>query len=303
MTPRPMPPKTSPRRKSPRSRRRARLRAAHSDGSSRNGNGRAVTGHGHQTTSSISCRPLPPVSFRNTAVSSSSAPPAIARSSSTVPLGDDPAPEDDADAVAHLLGDLERMGAHQDGDAALAHAAEDVLDQPRPARVEADHRLVDQHRLGPVQEGGAHHQPLLHAVREALDQLVPPPAQLEQLEHLADAGLDRGLVHAVEAAVEAQELAGGELLVDERPIGDETERRLGGLGLVGQVVAVDDDAAGGGLEQAGDEADGGGLAGAVGAEEAVDLARLHVERHAVDRGELAVLLAQVLHADHRAPRQ
>jgi len=26
--------------------------------------------------------------------------------------------------------------------------------------------------------------------------------------------------------VEAQELAGGELLVDERPIGDETERRL-----------------------------------------------------------------------------
>ena len=39
------------------------------------------------------------------------------------------------------------------------------------------------------------------------------------------------LVHAVEAAVEAQELARGQLLVDEGPVGDEAERRLGRLGL------------------------------------------------------------------------
>ena len=132
--------------------------------------------------------------------------------------------------------------------------------------------------LRPVQERGAHHQPLLHAVREALDQLVAPAAQLEQIEHLADARLDGAVVHAVEAAVEAQELAGGELLVDERPVGDEAERRLRRLGRRRQVVAVDEDPAGGGLEQPGDHPDRRGLAGAVGAEEAVDLPRRHVER-------------------------
>ena len=74
--------------------------------------------------------------------------------------------------------------------------------------------------------------------------------------------------------MEAQELARGQLLVDERPVGDEAERGLRRLGLGRQVVAVDEDAAGGRLEQAGDHADGRGLAGAVRAEEAVDLAGL-----------------------------
>ena len=55
--------------------------------------------------------------------------------------------------------------------------------------------------------------------------------ELEQLEHLAHALADAGLAEAVEAAVKAQELAGRQLLVDERPIGNEAERHLRGLGL------------------------------------------------------------------------
>src|SRR4029453_3317524 len=47
-------------------------------------------------------------------------------------LGDDAPLVDDADAVAHLLGHLQRVRAHQDRDAVTAHAAEDVLDQPGP---------------------------------------------------------------------------------------------------------------------------------------------------------------------------
>ena len=53
----------------------------------------------------------------------------------------------------------------------------------------------------------------------------------------ARAGLDCLAVHPVEAAVEAQELAGGELLVEERPVGNEAERALRRLGLPRQVVA------------------------------------------------------------------
>jgi hypothetical protein len=38
------------------------------------------------------------------------------------------------------------------GDAARAHAAEDVLDQARAARVEADHRLVHEHGARAMEE-------------------------------------------------------------------------------------------------------------------------------------------------------
>src|SRR5262249_40379690 len=103
------------------------------------------------------------------------------------PARDDLPLEDDADSVAHLLRDLQRVRAHEDRDAVRRHPAEDVLDQARAARIEADHRLVDDHGLRPMEERRAHHEALLHAVREALDQLVLPARELEQLEHLADA--------------------------------------------------------------------------------------------------------------------
>ena len=93
------------RARSPRSRRRARLRDDHSEGSRRYGNA-WVDGcaTGHQTTSSISCSPLPPVSFRNTGVSCSSSPPASAPAALVHRAAGDDAPlQDDADAVAHLL--------------------------------------------------------------------------------------------------------------------------------------------------------------------------------------------------------
>ena len=111
-------------------------------------------------------------------------------------------------------------------------------------------------RARPVQERGAHHQPLLHAVREALDQLVLPAPELEQLEHLAHAIADRRLVEPVEAAVKAQELAGRQLLVDERPIGDEAERRLGALrARVARSWPLTRIASGGRLQQSGDHPD------------------------------------------------
>src|SRR5439155_18994532 len=97
---------------------------------------------------------------------------------------DDPALEDDADLIAHFLRDLERVRAHQDPDAALAHLSEDIFDKARATRIEADHRLVDDDGLRAMEERGAHDEALLHAVRKAFDELVLPPAQLGQLEHL-----------------------------------------------------------------------------------------------------------------------
>ena len=167
----------------------------------------------------------------------------------------------------------------------LAHPPEDGLDEPRAARIEADHRLVDEHGARPVQKRGGHDQTLLHAVREALDELVLPARELEHLEHLVHALGHAVAVHAVEPAVKAQELPRRELLVDERPIGNEPERGLGGLGAGRQIVAVDEHAAGRRPQQPGDHPDGRRLSGAVRSQETVNLTRLDVEAHAVDRRE------------------
>jgi hypothetical protein len=77
--------------------------------------------------------------------------------------------------------------------------------------------------------------------------------------------------------VETQELAGGELLVDERPVGDESKRGLGRFGARGEVVSVDEHAACRRLEQAGDHPDRRRLPSAVRAQEPVNLSRLDLE--------------------------
>ena len=75
-----------------------------------------------------------------------------------------------------------------------------------------------------MHESGAHDEPLLHAVRKALDQLVLPAAELEELEHLAHALAKARVLEPVKAAVEPEKLAAGQLFVDERAIGNEADR-------------------------------------------------------------------------------
>src|SRR6267142_1471354 len=117
------PPKIAIRVPSPCSRRRARFRMAHSVGSRRYGKGWVVT------------RPRRPGS--QGFLDLLQAGPAgefeehggellvlAAGQGQQLVHGaprDDLAPEDDADVVAHLLGDLESVRAHQDGHALLAH--------------------------------------------------------------------------------------------------------------------------------------------------------------------------------------
>src|ERR1700737_865877 len=138
-------------------------------------------------------------------------------------FGDDASFQNDTDAVAHLLGHFQRMRAHEDGHAVLAHAAEHVLDEPRAARVETDHRLVNEDGFRPMEECGAHHEPLLHAVGETLHELVLPALELEQREHFRDARAHAVAVYAVEPSVEAQEFRGREFFVDEGGVGVEAK--------------------------------------------------------------------------------
>ena len=78
----------------------------------------------------------------------------------------------------------------------------------------------------------------------------------------------------------------------------------GGDGLGHDVVAGDGGGAGGGGDEARKHAHGGGLAGAVGAEEAEDLALVEAEGDIVHRGEAAEPLGQARDLDqcrHASP--
>src|SRR5690606_6464277 len=84
-----------------------------------------------------------------------------------------------------------------------------------------------------------------------------------------------------------------------RAVGDEAELALGRDGIGDEVHAGDADAAARRLEDAGHHAQRRRLAGAVGAEEAEELATRHDEVDALHGGEIAVALHELVDLDHR----
>src|SRR5258706_15948713 len=127
-------PKIAMRVPSPRSRRRARFRSAQSVGSRRYGNGCVVTRRGRSRSQHFldllkagAARELEEDGGELLVLTAGQGQQLVHGAA-----GDDLAAQDDADAVAHLLGHLEGMRAHQDGHAPPAHEPEDVLDEAAP---------------------------------------------------------------------------------------------------------------------------------------------------------------------------
>jgi hypothetical protein len=175
----------------------------------------------------------------------------------------------------------------------LHHAA----DLAAADRVHAVGRLVEEDHVGVVQQRLGDPQPLLHALGVGADLGVPPPLQADHLQHLLAAGLPLPAPQAEQLPVEVQE-AGAGVVVGEAVV----------LGEVADLLP-DADRAGGLVEQVGvavgllgdaeQDLDERRLAGAVLAEEAVDLALLDGERHALQRLDAAVALDQALGFDDR----
>ena len=101
----------------------------------------------------------------------------------------------------------------------------------------------------------------------ALDQLVGPFLQIEQRHQLATAVLDLVAVLAVQSRHEAEEFRAGELFVDERTVGNETEFRFCGERILGEIDSREVNGARGRLEDSRDHPKSRRLARAVGAQE------------------------------------
>ena len=114
---------------------------------------------------------------------------------------------------------------------------------------------------------------------------MAPGFEAEEGEEAVGLEVDEGFGEVAQAADELEVFEAGEVGVDVGLLGDVAEGGAVGLEVVADALALEEDLAVGGFEEAGDDFDGGGLAGAVGADVAYDLAGTDGEVDVVDGQE------------------
>ena len=204
-----------------------------------------------------------------------------------VELLDQPASMDDADPIREEVDLAEDMAGHEDGDVfGPGQVSQQVADLDHAGGIEAVRGLVEDEEFGTVNQGAREGQPLQVAERERarppggvcaerqpLDHRVHPPAILDASEPPCD----------VEVFDDRQLGIGGRALDEVAdappevscPRGDASAEELGVTGRR--------------LDHPEEHANRRGLAGAVEAEERVDLAPSDSQVHAVDREHVAAV--------------
>ena len=199
-------------------------------------------------------------------------------------LGDDVAVVDDPDAVGEHVGLLEVLGRQEDGDAVLAAPAADLLPERGAALdVEAGGRLVEEEDARAVDERERQVEPALHPARVAAHLAVGGFGQADALEQLVGARPALGPRQRLEAACRrrcSRPVSSGSSAascsaapIARAPAGPASTTSKPATRAVPTV----------GGSSVVEHQHGGRLAGAVRAEEAVDLARGRSQVDAVDR--------------------
>src|SRR2546422_3871688 len=157
--------------------------------------------------------------------------------------------------------------ADEEHGAARAHGVADLADAlALEASVADGEDLVDQHDLGIEVGGHGEGQSNVHSARVVLDRSVDEALDLGERDDLVELRLDLGLPHPENRPVEVHVLPAGELGVEARPDLEERADPAVNLGLpFGWLGDARED-----LQQR-------ALAGAVGANDANDLAGAHLE--------------------------
>src|SRR5450759_2734709 len=209
-----------------------------------------------------------------------------------VAVMDDLAVVDDDDAVADVLDVAEIVGRqHHRGPALLDQAADELADAVLDGDVQTDCRLVQVEHLGVVEKGHAQVGPHPLSERDLAGRDVHELGQAEELGELGQVllvALGRDLVHV---AGQVERLDDGYVPPQRGPLAEDDADVAGVLlALLVRNQAVDDEAARGRHEAAGEHVDRGRLARAVGPEICDRLPGLDAEVDVVD-GQLVLVLA------------
>ena len=207
-------------------------------------------------------------------------------------LRDDAPVVDDPHAIGEHVGLFEVLGGEEHGDPAVAGEALDLLPERAAALdVEPGGGLVQEQDARPVHERQREVEPALHPTRIAADPAVRAWIRPTRSSSVSERSRRCLPAHSMERGLEPHVLAPGQKWVE----GGLLERRADGgadrRALLDHVVAGHARRARCGRQQRGEHMHGRRLAGAVGAEEAVDLARLHAQVDAVHRTRALLELA------------
>ena len=199
-----------------------------------------------------------------------------------VVLLEDSADVQDGDAVAHLDRLLDVVGDEHHRLAHLFVEPQELVLEPHARHgIDGAERLVHQDHSGSAASARRHADALALAAGELcrVPVAVDVGRQAHELEQLVDAGRHPILLPAQEPRHGRD--VGGDRLVREQPdLLDHVAHvpaELHGVG-VGHVVAVEEDAAGGGLDEPVDQLQRRGLAAAGRPDEHADLVARHFER-------------------------
>ena len=185
---------------------------------------------------------------------------------------------DDPDPVGEDVGLLEVLRRQEDGDAVVLREAADLLPERGAALdVEAGRRLVEEEDLRRVDEGEREVEPPLHPAGVAADLAVGRLREADALEQELAAPGALGPRDALQRRLQAQVLAAGEQRVERRLLERGADRGPHLRALADDVVAGHGRRAGRRREEGREHVHRRRLAGAVGAEESVDLAGVHDE--------------------------
>ncbi|CVK34061.1 protein of unknown function [Methanoculleus bourgensis] len=187
--------------------------------------------------------------------------------------------------------DLPDLGEDVGGDEDRLSFAGEVLDEfpvlPDSLGVEVCRRLVKEEYFRIVDQRLGEPEPLLHPAG-VLAGLLGDAVEVDQVEEFGDPRLSLLCIHPVEPGKVVQVLLGGQVPVEPDVFREVADDLLHGERVFGDLDPVDEAAAVGGLDHAGEHQDRRALSRSVRAEEAEDLAFPDCEVQAVD-GRLPVV--------------
>mmetsp|Transcript_29280 Transcript_29280/g.53020 ORF Transcript_29280/g.53020 Transcript_29280/m.53020 type:complete len:262 (-) Transcript_29280:10-795(-) len=184
-----------------------------------------------------------------------------------------------ADPLAQRLGFFEVMRGQQHRVALLVQAGDELPQGLAQLHVDAGGGLVQHDDGWAVHQGLGHQHAALHAARELAHIGIGLVGQAQVGEQLVDPVVV--VLDPEVAALDTQRLAHAEEGVEHQFLRHHAQRLARGGVVVHHVVAHHAHAALGGTGQAGQHADQRRLAGAVGAEQAEELAAADVEADAI----------------------
>lgn len=184
---------------------------------------------------------------------------------------------DDGDAVAEVLEFAEDVGGDENG---FSHALEFLEDGHHfnaGSGVKSAGGFVEEKKLGVVNEDAGEAESLLHAAAKGADEGALFVRQSDEFEHVFDGVFALFGGDFVAGAEEVEVFGNFHVFVDAEEVGHVADEVTDGIGVAGDVVAEYLGAAFAGGKEGGEDAERGGFAGAVGSDEAEEVASIDLK--------------------------